>query len=165
MVTCKRNLASESLSHVNSLHAHEWEKMWQWALFTSSNSEGRHNYEHTYTKQPTIKMTMRLFECELMYSLSVFTSRHPTIQTYFTQISNDPDHAIASEKTGFKQYADEHLCTYGYFWPFFKATLSCLPCINIEILALHNRIHGHCSNIYKMFLLFWLLRRINKHSR
>lgn len=80
-----REILVHNLSHVNSLYAHEWEKMWQWALFTSSNSEGRHKYEHTCTKRPTIKMTMWLLECELMYSLSVFTSRHPTIQTYFTQ--------------------------------------------------------------------------------
>lgn len=73
---------------------------------------------HTCTKRPTIKMTMWLFECELMYSLSVFTSRHPTIRTYFTQITIEPDHMIATKKTCFEQYADEH--TYGYFWIFFQ---------------------------------------------
>lgn len=53
---------------------------------------------HACTKRPTIKMTMWLFECELMYSLTVFTSRHPTIRTYFTQIINEQDHTVATKK-------------------------------------------------------------------
>lgn len=129
MVTCKRNLGGTSLLHVNSLHAHEWGKnVTVSIIYVFEQCESRHKYEHTThnyyvcsawhtcTKRPTIKMTMRLFECELMYSLSVFTSRHPTIQTYFTQISNDPDHAIdTGKKLAPRQYADEHSCTYGYF--------------------------------------------------